>query len=148
MSPSPEKAQLAVTDLSTTIAGVLDAQEATVQALEDGSRVRKVEVRPYFGPTLTETTTPDGIKHYEMTRPFRQSDDSGTFTHRWQEGGDTVTSISKMEIAGDRTKIYTDEAAIKGVQHNVEHVASQLPEKSAQRKGRLGKLLGKLATRY
>lgn len=139
--------QQAVTDLSSRVTEALDAQGVIARTLEDGSQIRKIEVTPHFGPTLAETTAPDGTKHYEATRLFAQSHDRGLQTWSWQESDSSVDYIGKMEIAGDSTATIGDETGIKKIQADIDYVVSQLPEKSAQQKGRFARVFGKLAMR-
>ena len=145
MNVSPE--QQVVTDLSVMVSDALTAQGVVANILEDGSQVRKVEVAPHFGPTLTEITTPDGTRHYEKTTFFSQSYDRGLMTWQWQEGSSSVNYTGRMEIAGDSSQAIEDEMGIQKVRRDVEYVVSQLPEKPARQKGRFGRTLGKLATR-
>lgn len=145
MSLSPE--QQAVANLSTVAADVLNAQAVRPQTLENGNQLRKIAVDPHFGPTLSEITTPDGIRHYETTSFFNQSFDRGVITRTWQAGGNSVISTSKMEVAGVTSDDYTEVLDIKRVENDVTYLASKLPEKVTKQKQHFGRILGKIATR-
>ncbi len=81
---SPE--QELVADMSAAAKHALDSQGAVPQTLDDGSITRKVEVMPHFGPSLTETITPDGVARYEYALSYAQSDDRGKVTSHWFAG--------------------------------------------------------------
>ncbi|MEK7599441.1 MAG: hypothetical protein AAB462_00175 [Patescibacteria group bacterium] len=150
--PKPEQAtispeQQAVADLSAVVKDVIDAQGVPTQTLEDGSQTRIAEVSSFLGDSLAETTGPDGSRSYEVTSFFSQSHDRGVITSSWQEGADTVTRSSKMEVAGDASTTYTTASEIKRVESDAKHIATKLPEREVQQKGRFSRVLGKLATR-
>lgn len=142
---SPE--QEVVADMSATVKDALDAQGVVPQTLDDGSTVRKVKVVPHFGPSLTETTSPEGVVSYEYASLYSQLDDRGEVTSRWEEGGSSVNQTAKMELGGESSKVIEDELGMTLIKNNVRYAATQLPEKAIKQKSRLSRALGRVAHR-
>ncbi len=149
-TPTPEQQaglsleQQAVEDLTTTVTDVLDTQRVATESQDDVSLVRQVSVNPHFGPTLRETTNPDGSRQYDVSWPYSQTDDRGRITRSWVVGADTVTTIQDMETSGKKVTPSADVLGIKKAKSDVESIALMLPE---VRKNRVGSVIGAIATR-